>query len=60
MGIPQRVDEITRLQIAGASHHHGEQGVGCDIEWHPEKDIGRTLVKLAVESSIADMELELL
>ena len=58
VGITQRVDENPRLQVAHLGHHVGQQCVGCDVERDAEKDVGASLGKLAVQTTIGDMKLE--
>ena len=50
--------EVARLQAAHLRHHHGQQRVAGDIERHAEEDVGATLIELAGELAIGDIELE--
>ena len=52
------MNEITRLQTGNLSHHQGQQGIGCDVERHTKKDICTSLVKLAGQLAVSDIELE--
>ena len=58
MEISEGVDEFLRLQPADLGHHEGEQGVGGDIEGDSEEKIGATLVELATELAVSDLELK--
>jgi len=51
-------DELPRLEVADLRHHAGKQAVGGDVEWHSEKGISATLVQLAREPPVVDVELE--
>ena len=37
MRVAQGVHKVTQLQITYLRHHHGQQGIRRDIEWHAEK-----------------------
>ena len=56
MRIAEGVYEIADLQAAHLSDHLGEQRVRGDVEWHAEKDVGRTLVKLTRQPTLRDVE----
>src|SRR3954454_1395214 len=58
MQVAKRVNEFARPKIANLRDHHGEQGVGGDVEGHAEKQIGAPLIKLAAELAGGDVELE--
>ena len=58
MCIPQGVDKLAGLQATHLCHHHGEQGIGGDVEWHPEEAVGAALVELEAEASVGYIELE--
>ena len=58
MGIAKGVDEVTGLVAGHLGHHHGQQGVGGDVERHAQKDVGAALVKLAGELAVGDVKLE--
>ena len=51
-------DELPRFEVADLRNHAGKQAVGGDVEWHSEKGIGATLVQLAREPPVVDVELE--
>ena len=44
MEITEGVDKIARFQITYLGHHQNEEGIGCNIEGDPEKEIGASLV----------------
>ena len=56
--IAKSVNELSCFQAADLRHHHGEQGIGGDVERHAEEDIGRALVQLAGEFAIGHVKLE--
>lgn len=58
MCIAEGVYEISGLKVADLCQHHGEQGVGGDIEWHAEEDVGTALIELAGQTALGDIELE--
>lgn len=51
MRIAQGVHEIAYFQPADLGDHVGQGGIGRDIERHSQEQVGRTLVKLAAQSS---------
>src|SRR6185503_9784598 len=51
-------NEFARPQTADLRDHHGEEGIGCDVERHTEKQIGAALVKLAAQLAIVNVKLE--
>ena len=64
MGVGEGVDEGACAEVGDLGDHHGEQGVGGDVEGDSEEEIGGALVELAVEEVFAtiggalDIELE--
>ncbi len=58
MSITEGVDKKAGGEIAFLCDHEEEEGVACDVEGNSDCDIGGTLVKLEVEVTIADVELE--
>src|SRR5687768_16475223 len=56
--ITERMYESARPKITDLRHHHGQQGVGSDVEGHAQEKIGTALIKLAAEFAILDKELE--
>ena len=51
-------DELARLQAGDLRHHQGQQSVAGDVEGYAEEDVRRTLVELAAELAVGDVELE--
>ena len=49
MQITERMNEIARYKIDDLRHHHREQRIGRDVEWHAEKQIGAALIQLATQ-----------
>ena len=39
-------------------HHHGEEGVGCDVKGDAQEDISTALIELATEFAVGDVELK--
>src|SRR5215468_7235562 len=58
MQVTKGMDEITRRKIDNLRHHHREQRVRRDVEWHSKKEIAAALVKLATQLAVLDIELE--
>ena len=58
VGVPESVDEVPRAEAADLGHHHGQQGVGGDVEGNAEEGVGAALVELQREASVGDIELE--
>src|SRR5690606_31373263 len=58
MHVAEAVDEIPDAEPRHLRHHMGEQRVGGDVERHAQKGVGGTLVELAAELAIGDVELE--
>src|SRR5262245_32775623 len=58
MRIAKRVYEIARLVASHLCHHLREQRIGCDIEWHAEENVRRTLIELARQFSLGDIKLK--
>ena len=58
VGVAERVDEFAGLEPYHLCHHHGEQGVGGDVEGYAEEQVGRPLVELAAELAVGHVELE--
>ena len=52
------MDEIPYTEPTDLRDHVCEQGIGCDIEWNAQKDIGGTLIELATQPIIRDIELK--
>ena len=58
VGVAESVDEVAVLEAAHLCNHHGEEGIGGDVERHAEEDVGRALVELAAEAAVDHIELE--
>lgn len=56
--IAEGVDEFLGFQSADLRDHHGEQGVGGDVEGDAEEEIRTALVELAAEFAVRDVELD--
>ena len=52
------VDEFSGLQAANLSYHHGEEGVGGNIEGNAQEHIRTALIQLAGKLSVCHIELE--
>ena len=46
MSVTSRADELTWLESAYLSNHHGQQSIRSDVERHPKEHIGATLIEL--------------
>ena len=58
MCVAQRVHKVAILQSARLRYHHGKQCIRCNIEWHPQKYVGRPLIELTAQPSLRHIELE--
>src|SRR5947208_2212985 len=58
MRVAERVHEIAGLQSRHLRHHHGQQRIGSDVEGHAEEDVGGTLIELAGDLAVGDIELK--
>ena len=58
VGVAEGVHEVARLEVADLGHHHRQHRVGGDVERHAEEDVARSLVELAGEPAVGDVELE--
>ena len=58
MQVTEGVNEFVGLQVANFGNHHGQQGVGRDIEGNAKEKIGASLVELATELSVGYVKLE--
>lgn len=56
--ITEGMDELAGMQTRSLCHHHGEQGVGCNVERYTEENITAALVHLAGELAIGHIKLE--
>src|SRR6185369_17943529 len=56
--VAKRENKVARLQIAYLSHHHCQQRIRRDVERQSQKNIGRSLIELARESSFGDVKLK--
>ena len=58
MYVAKGMDEVAGLQATHLCHHHGEKGIGGDIERHAEEYVGATLIELARQFAVSHIELE--
>ena len=58
VSIAQRMDKLACLQATLLRNHHCQQGIRCYIERHAEEGVGTTLIELARELAIGNIELE--
>ena len=52
------MNELAGFQTAHLRHHLGQQGVGGDVERHPQKRVGAALVQLARKPPFGHIELK--
>ncbi len=57
VGVAEGMNEVAQFQAGDLGDHHGEQGVGGDIERHAQEHVGAALVKLAGEFAVGNVEL---
>ncbi len=58
MRIAERVHEFSDAEAALARDDMGQQRVAGDVEGHTEENVGRTLIELARQLAVGDIELE--
>ena len=58
VSVTEGVDEVTDFQAANLSNHLGQQCVGGNVEGNAEKDVRRTLIELAGQSALGNLELK--
>ena len=58
MRIAKRVDELSRFETCRLCHHHGEQGIGSNVERNTKEDIRTALVELTGETALQHVELK--
>jgi len=56
--IPEGMHEFLGSEVADLGDHHEKEGIGRDIEGHPEENVGAPLVELAAQVSFRDVKLE--
>ena len=52
------MDKVAGLETCNLRHHHGQEGVGGDVERNAKETVGGTLVKLKGQATIGNIELE--
>ena len=58
VSVAQTMNEIAGLEVRHLRHHHGQQRIGRDVEGHAEKHVRRTLIELARQLAVCDVELK--
>ena len=58
MNVPKSVHKLTGLEPHHLCHHHGQEAVRSDVEWHAQKSVRTALVQLAIQFAFCHMELE--
>ena len=58
VAIPPCPDEFSGLEVAHLGHHAGQQAIRGDVERHTEECISTSLVELAGEFPVVDVELK--
>ena len=53
--VTEGVHELGCLVTADLGKHHGQQGIGRNVEGHAQEHVGTTLVKLATELALAGL-----
>src|SRR5271166_890576 len=56
--VTEGMNELPGGQARDVGHENGEQGVARDVERNAQEQVGRTLVELARELSLGQVELE--
>lgn len=56
--ITEGMNELTGLEACSLCHHHGEQGIGCNVKRYSEENVTAALVHLAGELPIGHIKLE--
>ncbi len=58
VGVAERVHEIARLEAGDLSNHRHQKGIGSNVERHTQEDVCRSLIELAGELAVGNVELE--
>lgn len=58
MCVPYGVDEFSHLQPCLLGYHVGEEAVACYVEWYAKEEVSASLVELAGQFAVRDVELE--
>src|SRR6516162_9947371 len=58
MHIPEGMDKFSRNELANLGDHHGQQGIGSNIERHSQEYVCTPLVELATQFSLGYIKLE--
>lgn len=58
VGVTASPDELARREPDDLRHHVRQRGVGRDVEWHAQEHVARTLVELAAQLAVGNIELE--
>src|SRR5437762_5691134 len=58
MRITERMHELASFEAADMSDHVGEQRIGCDVERNTDEYVAGTLIELAGQFAVGDIELE--
>ena len=58
MRVTQCVDELAGLEPGDMRYHVGQQRIGCDIDRNTEEDVSRSLIQLARQLAVSNIELE--
>src|SRR5260370_316165 len=56
--VAKGVNERAGFEVADLGDHHGEQGIGGDVEGDAEENVSAALIKLATEFAVLHEELE--
>src|SRR5215467_1465994 len=58
MSVAKCVNKVARLKTTNLRNHHREQRVRSDVERHPQKYVRRSLIELARQLSVGNIELK--
>src|SRR6476659_8455366 len=58
VSVAQTMNEVAGLEVGHLRHHQRQQRVGRDVEGHAEKHVRRTLIELARQFAVRNIELK--
>ena len=58
MRITKGVNERSRFKSTHLRHHMRQERIGCNVERNAKEDVSTSLIELAIQFTISNMELE--
>ena len=56
--VAKSMNEFPRLKSRHLGDHQGQQGVGGNVKWNAQKEIGAALIELARQFAVGDVKLK--